>query len=54
MKLQVLKGVTVHSQTEKYVKIIYTPHDGKMNHFRVSQIALNGWRRNLPSQWGEE
>ena len=42
----VLNWVTVHSQTEKYVKIIATPCDGKVEHARVFQKALQGWEEN--------
>ena len=38
----VLNWVTVHSQTEKYVENISTPHDRKVRHTRFFQIALKG------------
>ena len=38
--LEVLNWVTIHSQTEKYVEITSTPHDGKMERAKVFQIAL--------------
>ena len=40
--LGVLNQVTTHSQTEKYVEIISTPHDGKVKRARVFQITLKG------------
>ena len=40
--LGVLKRVTVHSQTEKYVETVSTPRDGKLKHARVFQVALKG------------
>ena len=51
--LGMLNWVTVHSRTEKYVEIIYTPRDRKVKHVRVFQMALKGFGRNLPSQWGD-
>ena len=40
--LEVLNWVTVHSQTEKCAEFISTPHDWKVKHARVFQIALMG------------
>ena len=38
--LGVLNWVTVHSQTDKCVEIISAPHDGKVKHAGVFQLAL--------------
>ena len=36
----VLKWVTVHSQTEKYVEIVFTPLDWKMKHARILKNSI--------------
>ena len=41
--LEVLKWVTVHSQTEKHVEIVSKPRDGKVKHARVFQVAFKGF-----------
>ena len=40
--LEVFNWITFHNQSEEYVEIIYTPHDGKVKHARNIQIA---WQR---------
>ena len=40
--LEVFNWITFHNQSEDYVEIIYTPHDGKVKHARNIQIA---WQR---------
>ena len=40
--MEVLKWVTIHSQTEKCVEIISAPRDWWVKYSRVFEIALEG------------
>ena len=48
----VLNWVTVHSQIAKCVRVISTPHDGKVKHARVFQIGLKKYGKISPPRLG--
>ena len=48
----VLKWVTVHNQTDKYLEVISPPRGGMVKHARVFQIALKKYRKIFPPSEG--